>query len=285
MSEITATMIKELRERTGVGMSKCKDALARAEGSMEKAIEILRKEGMASAVKKEGREAKDGFIAVSQTDEVIALVEVNSETDFVAQNERFKVFIEDLAGQAADTKPASLDDFLSQKYIADESITVDEARNILIQKFGENIQIRRLEIIKKKENASYGVYSHMGGKIITVTEIEGSVSAQDIAYDVAMHTAAEAPEYLKPEDVSPVILEKEKEIAASQIKNKPDNIKNKIIEGKINSFYDAVCLLNQKYVKDNSITVKQFVETAGIKSSKTLAVSRFWYWKVGQNIA
>ena len=285
MAEITAAMIKELRERTGVGMSKCKDALARAEGGMDKAIEILRKEGMASAVKKEGREAKDGFVSLVQNNDAIALVEVNCETDFVANNESFKVFIEDLATQIVQNEPASLEEFFGQKYLADDSMTVDEARNILIQKFGENIQIRRMEVIPKRKNASYGIYSHMGGKIVTVIEVEGSANATEIAYEVAMHAAAEAPEYLNPTEIAPAVIAKEKEIAASQVQNKPDNIKHKIVEGKLNAFYDEICLLNQKYVKDNSVTVKQFVEVAGAKLGVSLAVSRFWYWKVGQSLA
>lgn len=280
--EITAAMIKELRERTGVGMSKCKDALVRAGGSIEKAIEILRKEGMASAVKKEGREAKEGFIGFYETDDALSLVEVNSETDFVAQNEKFKIFISDIASQAAETKPSSLQDFVAQKYVADESMTIEEYRNILVQKFGENIQIRRVEIINKEDNCSYGVYSHMGGKIVTVAEILGSRDAKDIAKEVAMHVAAEAPDYLKKEDIPSEVLEKEKEIARSQIKNKPENIIDKIIEGKLKSFYDSVCLDDQKYVKDPSITVEQFVKTSGIKANQTLSIKRFWYWKVGQ---
>ncbi len=279
--EITSAMIKELRERTGVGMSKCKDALVRAGGSIEKAIEILRKEGMASAVKKEGRETKDGFIDAAETDETIALVELDSETDFVAQNERFKFFLADLCSQAANKRPSSLQELLSQKFEGDETITVDEYRNILIQKFGENIQIKRMEVIEKDSDSSYGIYKHMGGKIVTVVEIAGSKNAKDVAKEVAMHVAADAPDYLSPDDVDPTVLEKEKDIARSQIKNKPANMVEKIVEGKMKAFYDTVCLLNQKFIKDNAITVKQYVEKAGIEKNLTLSVARFWYWKVG----
>lgn len=279
--DITSAMIKDLRERTGVGMSKCKDALVRAGGSIEKAIEILRKEGMASAVKKEGRETKDGFIDFAETDETIALIELNSETDFVAQNERFKFFLADICNQAATTRPSSLQELLAQKFEADESITVDEYRNILIQKFGENIQIRRMEIIQKEENCSYGIYKHMGGKIVTLVEIDGSSEVGEIAKEVAMHVAADRPDYLSPDDVDPAVLEKEKDIASSQIKNKPANMVEKIVEGKMKAFYDSVCLLNQKFIKDTAITVKQYVERAGIQKNLTLSVTRFWYWKIG----
>jgi elongation factor Ts len=282
MSEISSAMIKDLRERTGVGMSKCKDALVRADGSIDKAIEILRKEGMASSVKKEGRETKDGFIDFAQTDDAIALIELNSETDFVAQNERFKFFLADLCNQSANTRPANLAELLSQKFESDESITVDEYRNILIQKFGENIQIKRMEIIEKDRNCSYGIYKHMGGKIVTIVEIEGSNDALEIAKEVAMHVAAERPDFLSPDDVDESVLEKEKDIARSQIKNKPENMIEKIVEGKMKAFYDSACLLNQKFIKDTAISVKQFVERAGIQRNLTLNVKRFWFWKIGQ---
>jgi elongation factor Ts len=279
---ITSQMIKELRERTGVGMSKCKDALVRAEGSIDKAIEILRKEGMASAVKKEGREVKEGFIRAFETDEAISLVEINSETDFVAQNEKFKIFLSDIAKQIAISKISSKEELLKSKFISDEAITVDEYRNLLVQKFGENIQIKKLEIIEKCENCSYGIYTHMLGKIVTVVEVEGSQESQGLAKEISMHVAAESPDYLKPEDVDKDVLEKEKEIARSQIKGKKEEIVEKIVEGKMRSFFEKSCLLNQKYVKDPSITVEKFLKIEGDKENKTLSIKRFWYWKVGQ---
>jgi elongation factor Ts len=279
---VTSQMIKELRERTGVGMSKCKDALVRAEGSIEKAIEILRKEGMASAVKKEGREVKEGFIRAFEMDRAISLVEINSETDFVAQNEKFKTFLSDIAEQIAVSKISSKEDLLRAKFIRDEAVTVDEYRNLLVQKFGENIQIKRLELIEKCENCSYGIYTHMLGKIVTVVEVEGSQESGKVAKEIAMHVAAESPDYLKPEDVEKRVLEKEKEIARSQIKGKPEEIIEKIVEGKMRSFYESSCLLNQKYVKDPSMTVEKFLKIEGDRENKTLNVKRFWYWKVGQ---
>ena len=282
MSNITAEMVKQLRERTGVGMSKCKDALVRAGASIDKAIDILRKEGMASAVKKEGRETKEGLIGAYETSDVVSLVEINCETDFVAQNEKFQTLLSDLSTQAADTRPDSIEQFVSQKFIADESMTIEDYRNLLVQTFGENILIKNVKVIAKKENCSYGIYSHMGGKIVTVVEIEGATNVSGIAKDIAMHVAAETPEFLNVADIPKDILDKEKEIAASQVKNKPANIIEKIIEGKIKAFADGVCLLNQKFVKDTSLTVKQFVETAGVKENMTLSVKQFWYWKIGQ---
>ncbi len=283
MSEtITVKMLQELRDRTGVGMSKCKDALVRATGNIDGAIEILRKEGMTSSVKKEGRETKEGFIGVKEKNDWIALVEVNAETDFVAKNEAFTVFVDDLSEQLALLeKPLSLEAFLKQKFITDSSITVDEFRNLMVQKFGENIKIKRIELIKKQKNHSYGIYSHMGGKIVTIVALSGSEGEKELARSVAMHVAAESPDYLKPVDVPKNIVAKEEEIAKSQIKNKPEHIIEKIVQGKINAFYDQVCLNRQKYIKEPTSTVESFIKAAGIKSGEELSISSFWYWKIG----
>ncbi len=282
MANITADMIKELRERSGVGMSKCKEALVEAQGDMTKAIEILRKSGLASSVKKEGREAKEGVINAFQTKDHIALVEVNTETDFVAKNERFVQFVDVLAEQAAEEKPQSLDLFIKSKYKKDKAVSIDDQRNLMIQALGENIQITRLEIIHKAKDASYGIYSHMGGKIVTIVEIKGSADVEDLARDIAMHVAADDPEYLKPEEVPENIKKKEEEIARSQIKGKPENVIEKIIAGKIKAYYDQVCLICQKYIKDTSVTVQQFVENKGKEAGKKMEVTCFWRWKLGE---
>ncbi|HRW58072.1 MAG TPA: translation elongation factor Ts [Chlamydiales bacterium] len=283
MSNITAEMIKDLRVRTGVGMSKCKEALVKADGDAEKAIEILRKEGMASAVKKEGRETKEGFVGYTETADAIIMVEVNAETDFVANHDNFKKFIEDLVTHAAKTRPASLEEFLKATCTReDKEITIDEYRNLLVQKFGENIQVRRIEVICKAEDASYGVYSHMNGKIVTVVEISGSKDAVDIAKSVAMHVAADSPEYLASEDIPANVKAKEEEIARSQIKGKPDFVVEKIVEGKLRAFAEQECLREQKFVKDPSVSVSQYVKNAGKEKGADLTISHFWRWKVGQ---
>ncbi len=282
MKEITSDMIKELRERTGVGMGKCKEALVLTQGDMEKAIDHLRKAGMAAGVKKEGRETKEGLILTGEDKASLVLAEGNVETDFVAQNDRFKHFLHDVVKQALETKPASLADLMSQPYYKDKSITLDQYRNLVIQALGENIQVRRLEVIHKRPNSSYGIYSHMGGKLVVVIEIDGSSDQEGIAKEVAMHTAAENPDYLKPEEIPAHVLAREEEIARSQVEGKPANIVDKIVAGKIKAFTDQVCLINQKYVKDNSVTIQQFLEVCGKKISKNLSVRCFWRWKVGQ---
>ncbi|MES2273124.1 MAG: translation elongation factor Ts, partial [Chlamydiota bacterium] len=149
MKEITADMIKVLRERTGVGMGKCKEALVLAEGDMEKAIDVLRKAGMAAAVKKEGRETKEGMILTAEDKQTLVVVEANAETDFVTQNDRFKHFLHDCVKQALETRPKSLAEFVQQPYFKDRSITIEQYRNLVIQSLGENIQLRRMEVISK----------------------------------------------------------------------------------------------------------------------------------------
>lgn len=282
MKEITADMIKELRERTGVGMGKCKEALVLAEGDMEKAIDILRKAGMAAAVKKEGRETKEGLIVAAEDKHHLILAEANAETDFVVQNDRFKHFLHDCVKQALESKPKSLAEFVQQPYAKDKSITIEQYRNLVIQALGENIQLRRLELIPKHSNSSYGIYSHMGGKLVVIVEVAGASDQEGIAKEIAMHVAAENPEYLKPEEVPATVLSREEEIARSQVEGKPANVVEKIIAGKIKGYMDQFCLVNQKYIKDTSLTVQQFLESCSRKVGTPLTVKCFWRWKVGQ---
>lgn len=282
MTAITPAMIKELRERTGVGMGKCKEALEEAKGDMELAIANLRKAGMASAVKKEGRETKEGMIGIAETNQIIAVVEANAETDFVVKNERFKQFLDNIAEEVARTNPPSLDAFLQQKYSKDSSLTVDQYRATIIQAIGENIQIRRILTFKKSSDQSLGVYSHLGGKIVTLAEITGSGNEEALAKDIAMHIAAAAPEYLSPDKVPQAIIDNEKDIARGQIQGKPANIVDKIVEGKVNAFYDATTLVRQKYIRDDSITITDLVNARAKETGKPLVVTNFIRWSVGQ---
>jgi elongation factor Ts len=280
--KITPDMIKELRERTGVGMGKCKEALEQAKGDMELAIENLRKAGMATAVKKEGRTTNEGLIAVAESPKVIALVEVNAETDFVVRNDRFQEFLKQLAQEAAATNPSSLESFKEQKYSKDKGMTIESYRASLVQAIGENIQIRRVKTFAKEPNKSIGVYSHLGGKVVTVVEIAGSNSEAPFAKEIAMHVAAASPEYLSEKEVPQAIISQEKEIAKSQIQGKPENIVNKILEGKVSSFFDAVCLTRQKYIKDDSVTITDLVNKHAKTAGKPLTITNFIRWTVGQ---
>jgi elongation factor Ts len=279
---ITPAMIKELRERTGVGMGKCKEALEEAKGDMELAIANLRKAGMASAVKKEGRETKEGMVGTAETNQRVALVEINAETDFVVKNERFKQFLDNIAEEVARTNPPSLEAFLQQKYSKEPSLTIDQYRATVVQTIGENIQIRRILTLQKAPDRSLGIYSHLGGKIVTIVEITGSGNEESLAKDIAMHTAAAAPEYLSPEQVPQEVINSEKDIARSQIKGKPANIVDKIVEGKINAYYDATTLTRQKYIRDDAMTITDLVNKRAKEIGKPLSVTHFIRWSVGQ---
>ena len=281
-AKVTPEMVKELRERTGVGMGKCKEALDTAGGDMERAIDILRKAGMASAVKKEGRETNEGLIGAAEGKTAYALIEVNAETDFVVKNDKFKQFLKDVAEEAAETKPASVEAFLKQTYSKDKSITIDQYRSLAIQSLGENIKLRRVKLLPKSADVSIGIYSHMGGKIVTAVVLKGGSGQEALARDIALHSAAEAPDYLRPEDVPQDVKAREEDIARAQVQGKPANIVEKIVEGKLKAFYDQVCLNLQKYVKDNTITISALVEKEGKRLNKPLAIQSFVRWKVGE---
>jgi elongation factor Ts len=282
MAAITPAMIKDLRDRTGVGMGKCKEALEEAKGDLELAIANLRKSGMASAVKKEGRETKEGLIGSAENGKTVAIVEVNAETDFVVKNDRFKEFLTNIASEVAKTNPPSLDAFLQQKYSKEPSLTIDQYRATIIQTIGENIQIRRIMTIQKGSDHSIGIYSHLGGKILTMVELTGSGSEEALAKDLAMHTAAAAPDYLSPEKVPQEILNNERDIAKGQMAGKPANMMEKIVDGKINAYYDANCLVRQKYIRDDSQTISDVVNKRAKEVGKPLAVTNFIRWTVGQ---
>ncbi len=280
--QITPTLIKKLRDRTGIGMTKCKEALETSNGDIEVAIANLRKAGMASAVKKEGRETNEGMIGTATSGDTVAIVEVNAETDFVVKNERFQEFLNAIAKEIAETTPASLDVFLQQKYSKDPSITIDDFRATIVQAIGENVQISRLQTFPKGSSHSVGVYSHLGGKIVTAVEIEGASDEEDLAKDIAMHIAAAAPEFVSPEEVPESVINHEKEIIKSQIKGKPEDIVEKIISGKINAYYDDVCLTRQKFIKDDSKTISSLVEDKAKATGKPMKIKRFIRWSVGQ---
>jgi elongation factor Ts len=281
-NEIPAARIKELRDRTGVGMGKCKEALEAAKGDMELAIANLRKAGIASAVKKEGRATNEGMIGIAENGKTIALVEVNAETDFVVKNDRFQQFLRDVADEVVSTTPATVDDLKAQKLQKDKALTIEEYRATVVQTIGENIQIRRLKTLAKAPNKSIGVYSHLGGKLVTVVEITGSAKEEALAKDIAMHVAAAAPEYLSENDVPADVLANEREIAKGQVKGKPDNIVEKIVDGKINAYYDAACLTRQKFIKDDSKTIAEVVSQHGKDKGVPLTVTAFYRWTVGQ---
>ncbi len=280
---VDAEMIKSLRDRTGVSIGKCKEALEQSGNDMNLAIEWLRKAGIASAVKKESRDTKEGAIVARTSQDAVVLVEANAETDFVVQNERFKEFVEELTDGLLKKGDCSLDQLMNSPSLRDASLTFDQVRALVMQSLGENIRVRRIAYLPKKVGRSIALYSHMGGKILSVVEIDGAEGLEEtLGRDIAMHVAAEAPEYLKPEDVPADLIEKEKEIAASQLKGKPANVIDKILEGKVRAFCEGLCLVCQKYVRDPSLSITDLLQQEGKKLGKQLTLVSFLRWQIGQ---
>jgi elongation factor Ts len=280
-SIVTPALVKELREKTGVGMAKCKEALDQSGGNMEEAIAFLRKAGMMSAAKKEGRSTKEGAVLAFQANDVVAVAEVDAETDFVVKNDKFQEFCNNIVQEVALKRPTSLEAFLQQSYSKDPHITIDQYRSLLIQTIGENIQIRRIEVFEKQSGQSIGVYSHLGGKILCVVVLEGSGEEQ-LAREVAMHVAAAFPQYLSPEEIPQEVIQMEKDIAAEQVKGKPANIIDKILQGKLNAFYDQCCLTRQKYIRDDSVSVGEYVKKQSASHGKEARIVRFLRWMAGK---
>jgi elongation factor Ts len=257
---ISAAMVKELRERTGVGMMECKKALVETNGDMDAAIELLRKSGLAGADKKAGRVAAEGMIALAVSDDGkrAAMAEINSETDFVARDDSFRDFADAVARAVLETNPDDVDALLASPMEGSES--VEEARKALISKLGENIQVRRFTTMDS--SGDIGAYSH-GGKIGVLISLNGGNA--ELAKDIAMHVAAMNPLYVSPDDMPAAEVEKEREILIAQAKDsgKPDNIIEKMVEGRLNKFLGENTLLGQPFVKDPDVTVGKLVEKDG----------------------
>jgi len=279
---ITAAQVNELRKSTGAGMLDCKKALQETDGDMEKAVDFLRTKGLAAAAKKAGRAATEGLVAalVAADGKSGALVEVNSETDFVAKNDKFQAFVADVAGQVLAAAPVDNAGLLSQNSVKDAGKTVQTTLNEAISVIGENLQIRRFA---RFESAGFvGSYIHAGGKIGVLVDLAGSGDLSALAKDVAMHIAAAAPQYVRRDEVTADVLEREKDIyrAKARETGKPDNIIEKIIEGQINKFYGEICLLEQNFVKDPDKTIQQILKSAG----PDVTVNRFARFVLGEGL-
>ncbi|MGZ3733214.1 MAG: translation elongation factor Ts, partial [Parachlamydiaceae bacterium] len=223
-------------------------------------------------------------IAFAEGPEAIAVVEVNAETDFVVRNDRFQDFVTHLSKEIVKVLPESLENFLKHSYVYNgHEMTVDEHRSSLIQAIGENIQIKRLQIFPKQSDKSIGVYSHLGGKIVTIVEISGSDQEEAFAKDIAMHVAAASPDFLSPESVPANILAQEREIAESQIQGKPANMVEKIVDGKLEAYYGTVCLTRQKYIKNDQQTIEQLVNQRAKEVGKSLKITGFVRWGLNQS--
>jgi elongation factor Ts len=269
---VTASLVKELRERTGSGMMECKRALVECDGDIEAAVELMRKSGAAKADKKAGRVAADGAVMVCVEGNTAVILEINSETDFVAKDNNFQAFADGVVKVILNNKPESVEAIggLSIK----DSQTVEEARQVLISKVGENIQIRRFEIIESAQGVAS--YSH-GSRIGVLVESDAEA---EMARDIAMHIAAVNPQYVDESTVPAEFVEKEKGIliAQAQDSGKPAEIIEKMIQGRLNKFLAEVTLLGQPFVKDQDQTVGQLLSNAGS------SITRFVRYEVGEGI-
>ncbi|MDT8320884.1 MAG: translation elongation factor Ts [Xanthomonadales bacterium] len=271
---VTAAMVKELRERTGAGMMECKKALVETAGDMEAAVEQLRKSGLAQADKKAGRVAAEGKITLARSDDgkQAAMVEVNCETDFVAKDENFNAFADAVAQNALSEKPADVDHLRSTDMSGQ---TVEEARQALVSKIGENVQVRRFVRVSAQDQL--GAYIH-GGKIGVLVDLSGG--DEDLARDLAMHIAALNPEFVSADDVPADVIAREKDILVAQAADsgKPADIIEKMVEGRLRKHLSGITLLGQPFVKDGDISVEKLLQQKGAR------VNRFERLAVGEGI-
>ena len=276
MAQITASLVKELRERTGAGMMDCKKALTQTDGNIDAAIDYLRENGIAKAAKKADRIAAEGLSYIEVKGNKAVILEINSETDFVAKNEKFVALVKNVADAILAAEPKSLEEALQ---VQAEGGSVEELINEGIATIGEKLSLRRFEVVSKTDADAFGAYSHMGGRIGVLTLVEGSTD-EEAAKDVAMHIAALAPRYLDESEVPADVLEHEKKVLTEQALNegKPANIVEKMIVGRINKFLEEITVVKQKFVKDDSLTVEKFVASKGGKLAK------FVRYEVGEGI-
>jgi elongation factor Ts len=296
MAEISAKLVKELRDKTGAGMMDCKKALAESEGDITKATEWLRQKGITSAEKKAGKVAAEGLVGryIQPEGRVGVLVEVNCQTDFVARNEAFQSLVQTIARQAADSQ--DVESLMAQPYVDNQSITLEEAVKQAVAQLGENIQVRRFDrfVLVEGTQGIVDSYIHTGGRVGVLVEVDCETDAvaqreefKDLARNIAMQVAA-CPnvEYVKVEDIPTEISQKEKEIEMGRddLAGKPDNIKEKIVQGRIDKRLKELSLIDQPYIRDQSITVEELVKQNISQLGENIQVRRFTRYILGEGI-
>ena len=294
MAAVTAAMVKELREMTGAGMMDCKKALSSTDGDMEKAVDFLREKGLATAQKKAGRIAAEGIVTTCVVDggKKAVVVEVNAETDFVAKNEKFRTYVDQVAQQAVATAAADIDAFMAEPWALDTSITVKEALAAQIAVIGETMNISRFKQVKE-DNGFIASYIHAGGKIGVLIDVETDVinaEVEEMAKNVAMQAAALKPLYTNRDEVDAEYIEKEKEILAVAARNEKPDANDKIIDGmvmgRINKELKEICLMDQVYVKaeDGKQTVAKYVEQVAKANSAKIKIKAFVRFETGEGL-
>ena len=307
MAEISAKLVKQLRDKTGAGMMECKKALQESGGDMEQAEVILRKRGLAGAVKKEGRSTKQGLIAshISTDGKAGVLVEVNCESDFVARTEDFQSLAADIAAHIAETKPKVVrveevteaeranfkahEALYEQKFVRDENTTIAELVKGKVAKLGENINISRFVVYELNGTGVVGSYVHTGAQIGALLEVDAPQQVAEksefktLVHDVAMQVAAANPQCVGRDSVAPELLDKERDIQRERARGegKPEKMLDKIVEGRLGKFYEEICLLDQPFIRENTISVGELIKTAAGKLGGDIKVARFVRYKVG----
>jgi len=273
---ITAAQVKELRDKTSVGMMDAKKALVEADGDLEKAIDLLREKGMAKAAKKGDRVAAEGMTYVAVDGNKAAIIELNSETDFVAGNAEFNDLLKAVANAIVEFTPADVESALALEVKAGQ--TLNDMIVGTTQITGEKITLRRFSVVEKSESENFGAYSHLAGSISSLVVVEGA--SESAAKDIAMHVAAIAPQYVSDDEVPTEVVEREKavQLASEDLAGKPDNIKEKMVEGRIKKFLAEISLLDQAFVKNGDQTVAQFI------ASQNGSVKSFVRYQVGDGI-
>ncbi|CAD2077850.1 elongation factor Ts [Jeotgalicoccus coquinae] len=256
---ISAKLVKELRDKTGAGMMDCKKALVETDGDLDKAIDYLRENGIAKAAKKADRIAAEGAVYITSEGNEAVIVEINSETDFVARNESFQELVKNIASHILATKPADVEALYNSEL---DGETVTSLMNNAVATIGEKLNIRRFAVETKTDNDAFGQYMHMGGRIGVLTVVEGTTD-EAVAKDVAMHAAALNPKYVSRDQVDQAELDHEREVLRQQALNegKPEKIVDKMVEGRVRKYLEEICIVDQPFVKDSDQTVQQFLDT------------------------
>jgi elongation factor Ts len=292
MAEITVELIKTLREKTNAGMMDCKAALKEAGGDLAKAETVLRKMGMADADKKATRTAKEGVIAshIDADAKTGALIEVNCETDFVAKNDRFREFVDGLLKHVSESaEAASLEALLAQPYVGDAAQTVEEVVKAKVGEMGENMALRRFARYTVSGEGVIASYIHLQGKVGVLLEVNcgkaataGNDTFREVVKDLTLHIAAAQPSCIGRDEVPSDKVESERDIFKDQVKGKPENIIDRIVEGKLDKFYSTICLLEQGFIKDPDQTIGDLLKAKGGELGDEITVSRFTRYAVGE---
>ena len=294
MAEITAQLVKQLREKTAAGMMECKTALVEAKGDLAEAEVVLRKRGLASAAKKATRSTKQGLIGVQITADgkAGALIEVNCESDFVARTEEFQQMVANLGQQVIAESPASVEALKAAVYAADPTFTVEALIKAKIAKVGENMNIPRF--VRRSATGILGSYVHPGSQLAVLVDLTSNKpettkadAFKELLHDVAMQVAAADPRFVRREEVTDAFLQQERDIQRSRAlaEGKPEKIVDKVIEGRMSKYYEEVCLLDQPFIKDNAVSISQHLLAKGKELGDTLDVAAFVRFKVGETSA